>query len=139
MTFYATANPQNQYKQDYVTTASPVDLVIMLYEGCIKQLKLAKIHMESKEPARVSECFEKAEEILLELVRSLNLSIPISENLLELYQFMVDEIVQAGLTNDMERIEPVIEMLTSLSEAWSEVKTQVESGMYMQENEQGVE
>lgn len=134
MAFYATANPQNQYKQDYVTTASPVDLIVMLYEGCIKQLKLAKMHKENNELDKVSECFGKAEDIILELVRSLNLSIPISENLLELYQFMIDELVQANLAKDMERVEPVIEMLNSLCEAWNEVKAQVESG-YIQENE----
>lgn len=135
MSFYATANPQDQYRQDYVTTASPVDLVIMLYEGCIKQLKLAKIHLESSEPAKVSECCEKAEEIILELVRSLNLSIPISENLLELYQFMVDEIVRADLAKDAEPITPVIEMLTSLCEAWKETKACVEGSTYVEESE----
>lgn len=135
MSFYATANPQDQYRQDYVTTASPVDLIIMLYEGCIKQLKLAKIHMESKELDRVSECCERAEDIILELVRSLNLSIPISENLLELYQFMVDEIVQANLAKDTERLDPVIEMLSSLCEAWNEAKTYVEGSAYVEESE----
>lgn len=135
MAFYATANPQNQYKQDYVTTASPIDLIVMLYEGCIKQLKLAKIHTEDGEPGKVSECLEKAEEIILELIRSLNLNIPISENLLELYQFMVDELVKADLAKDMERVEPVIEMLSSLCEAWNEVKAQTDDGVYIQENE----
>ncbi len=41
-------NPYAQYKQQGVLTASPTELVVMLYEGCIKQLKLAKIHIESK-------------------------------------------------------------------------------------------
>jgi flagellar protein FliS len=135
MAFYATANLQNQYKKDYVTMASPVDLIIMLYDGCIKQLKLAKIHKENNELDKVSECLKKAEDIILELVSSLNLSVSISENLLELYQFMLDEIVQANLTKNMERVDPVIEMMTSLSESWSEVKVKVESGIYTENEE----
>lgn len=135
MAFYATANLQDQYKRDSITMASPIDLIIMLYEGCIKQLKLAKIHKENNELDKVSECFEKAEDIILELVGSLNLSISISENLLELYQFMLDEIVQANLTKDMERVDPVIEMMTLLYEAWNEIKTKAESDIYTQNEE----
>ena len=135
MAFYATANLQDQYKRDYITMASPIDLIIMLYEGCIKQLKLAKIHKENNELDKVSECFQKAEDIILELVGSLNLSISISENLLELYQFMLDEIVQANITKDMERVDPVIEMMTSLYEAWNEIKVKAESDIYTQNEE----
>lgn len=135
MALYATANIQNKYKQDYVTTASPVELIVMLYEGCIKQLKLAKIHKESNELDKVSECFEKAEEIILELVRSLNMSIPISENLLELYQFMIDELVQANMSKDIKRTEPVIEMLGALCEAWNEVKNNVENKTFTESEE----
>lgn len=135
MAFYATANLQDQYKRDYITMASPIDLIIMLYEGGIKQLKLAKIHKENNELDKVSECFQKAEDIILELVGSLNLSISISENLLELYQFMLDEIVEANLTKDMKRIDPVIEMMTSLYEAWNEIKVKAESDIYTQNEE----
>lgn len=135
MAFYATANLQDQYKRDYITMASPIDLIIMLYEGCIKQLKLAKIHKENNELDKVSECFQKAEDIILELVGSLNLSISISENLLELYQFMLDEIVEANLTKDMKRIDPVIEMMTLLYEAWNEIKVKAESDIYTQNEE----
>ncbi|KKI50501.1 MAG: flagellar export chaperone FliS [Christensenella hongkongensis] len=127
---YATANLQNRYKQESVTTASPIDLVIMLYEGCIKQLKLAKILQENNEPGKILECFEKAENIILELVRSLDLRFDVSKDLLELYQFMIDEIVQAGLTRDMERIDPVIGMLTSLCEAWGEAKGSVDGDVF---------
>lgn len=135
MAMYATANIHNKYKQDYVTTASPVELIVMLYEGCIKQMKLAKIHKENNELDKVSECIEKAEEIILELVRSLNMSIPISENLLELYQFMIDELVQANISKDMERLDPVIEMLGALCEAWNEVKNSVENKTFTESEE----
>ncbi len=135
MAFYATANIQSKYKQDYISTASPVELILMLYAGCIKQLKLAKIFKETGEDGKISECIEKAEDIILELVRSLNMSIPISNNLLDLYQFMVDEMVQIDLTKDVSRIDPIIEMLTALSEAWDEVKVTVESKIAVREDE----
>jgi len=119
---YATANIQDRYKQDYVTTASPIDLVIMLYDGCIKQLKLSKIHMENESLSDFQDSIEKAEEIILELIRSLNLDIDMSQDLLDLYQFMVNELVKTSFTQEIERVDPVINMLSSLRESWVEVK-----------------
>lgn len=133
MAMYATANLQKRYKQDNVTTATPVDLVIMLYDGCVKQLKLAKIHKENNALDKVSESLEKAEEIVLELVRSLNLSIPMSNDLLKLYEFMLDEMVQANIRKDMDRLDPIIEMLNSLNESWRQVKQTTENKTYTAE------
>lgn len=133
MAMYATANLQKRYKQDNVTTATPVDLIIMLYDGCVKQLKLAKIHKESNQLDKVSECLEKAEEIVLELVRSLNMQIPMSKDLLALYEFMLDEMVQANIRKDMDRLDPVIEMLNSLNESWRQVKLSTENKTYSME------
>lgn len=125
---YATANLQDRYKQDYVTTASPIDLIIMLYDGCIKQLKLAKIHKEDNRLDQISVCLEKAEEIVLELVRSLNFKIDISNDLVQLYEFMLNEMVSCNMTNEVEKLEPVIDMLTTLKDAWVQVKSGVDNG-----------
>ena len=45
---YASSNAVllNKYQSDSVMTASPVDLIIMLYEALIKQVKLGDIFME---------------------------------------------------------------------------------------------
>lgn len=124
---YATANVQDRYKQDYVTTASPIDLVIMLYDGCIKNLKLSKIHLENESLSDFQTCIEKAEEIILELIRSLNLDIDMSKDLLDLYQFMVNELVKASFSQDIVHIDPVIDMMSSLRESWVEVKKKMGS------------
>ena len=130
---YATANLQNRYKQDHVTTATPIDLIIMLYDGCIKQLKLAKIHKENRDLEKVSVCIGKAEEIVLELVRSLNTEIPLSNDLLALYEFMLDEMVHANIMKDMDRLDPVIEMMGNLGDAWKEIKKSTENQPYSME------
>lgn len=125
---YATANLQDRYKQDYVTTASPIDLIIMLYDGCIKQLKLAKIHKEDNRLDQIPVCLEKAEEIVLELVRSLNFKVEISNDLVQLYEFMLNEMVTCNMTNEVEKLDPVVDMLTTLKDAWVQVKSGVDNG-----------
>lgn len=116
-----------------MTTATPVDLVIMLYDGCVKQLKLAKIHHESNALDKTGDCISKAQDIILELVRSLNMNIPMSNDLLALYEFMINELVQANLRKDMDRLDPVIEMMGSLSDGWKQVKATTESSTYSME------
>ena len=122
---YATANLQDRYKQDYVTTASPLDLIIMLYDGCIKQLKLSKIFEEENLQKDFLDAVEKAEEIILELIRSLNMNYEISNNLLDLYQFMLKELVETTYSKEMDRIDKVIEFMSSLRESWVEAKNTV--------------
>lgn len=137
---YATANLQNRYKQDYVTTASPIDLVIMLYDGAIKQLKLAKIHLEENDPESARNflvSIEKAEEIILELIRSLNMSVDMSKDLLDLYQFMVSELVEVTFSREPGKIDPVLDMLSSLRESWVEVKNSMGSAYETEDEMQG--
>lgn len=123
---YATANLYDRYKQDYVTTAGPMDLIVMLYDGCIKQIKLAKIHHESEELSQFLSALERGEEIILELIRSLNFDIELSNNLLQLYEFLLNEMVEVSLSKEIARLDPCIDMLADLREAWAAAKTSVD-------------
>ena len=51
-------NPYNQYKQLSIMTASPGDLTLMLYDGCIKQMKLAKKYINEKNMQRKTNAFK---------------------------------------------------------------------------------
>ncbi len=130
---YATANLQDRYKQDYVSTASPIDLVIMLYDGCVKQMKLAKIHLEDGNKSNYLESMEKAEDIILELIRSLNLKIEMSNDLLDLYQFMVNELVSITFSEEIERIDPIIKMMSELRESWVAAKASLGSAYHTED------
>jgi flagellar protein FliS len=126
---YATANIYDSYKQNHVTTASPIDLIIMLYDGCIKNLKIAKLLLEDTGSETAAQDFlntiEKAEEIVLELIRSLNFKVEMSNDLMNLYEFMLNEMVEVTVSKEKERLDPVIDMLSSLREAWAEAKKTV--------------
>ncbi len=118
----AMGNPYEQYKQQGVMTAHPVKLIIMLYEGAIKQLRLARMAVESKDAPNANTAFQKAQQILLELTMSLDLQYPIAKDLMNLYDFMTREIMEANINKDASHIEPLIEMLSNLKEAWVQVQ-----------------
>ena len=116
------ANPYEQYRQQGVMTAKPIDLVIMLYEGCIKQLKLAKIHINDNTPEKANSCLKKAQDIVVELLMGLDFNYEISNNLMKLYDFMINEIVDVNLTKKTEKIDPVIDILQDLNSAWTQIR-----------------
>lgn len=99
-----------------------MDLVIMLYDGCVKQLRISKIHIEDENFEPFMESIEKAEEIVLELIRSLNFKVEMANDLLSLYEFWLNEMVEVSVSKEAAKLDPVIDMLLSLREAWAEAK-----------------
>ncbi|MGI6175381.1 MAG: flagellar export chaperone FliS [Christensenellales bacterium] len=118
---YAAAQAQNKYVQQGVLTANPVELIVMLYDGCVKQMKKAKIAIGQNKPALAHECLGKAQKIILELVNCLNLEYPIAQDLMELYDFLLQEVIEINLEKDADRIDGVVGILADLRQAWSQI------------------
>ena len=123
---YAMNNAFRTYKQQGVLTANPLELIVMLYDGGIKQLKIASIEIEEKEYEQANNALQKAQRIVMELTNSLDLRFPIAKELMMLYEFMIREISSANVTKDTERIGGVIQLLSELKDAWSQL---VKSGV----------
>ena len=126
---YASVNLKERYKHDYISTASPVDLIIMLYEGCIKKIKLAQIYLESGSFEETSNSLKGAQDIIVELMNSLDMSFEISKDLLRLYDFMLNELVNMNVKKDFATAPDVLDMLVSLKNAWCEAKQNSETSM----------
>lgn len=121
---YTSLNAYNAYKQDGIMTASPVELIIMLYDALIKQYKLAKLMIEEKEMEKANSAFIKAQDIITELVKSLDLKFKLAEDLLMIYDFMLNETIQCNIKKDISMIDPLMEMAQELKSAWVVVKGQ---------------
>lgn len=116
----AMANGYQQYKQNSVLTASPEELTLMLYDGCLKFMRQAKVFIEEKniEGAHVS--ITKAQAIIEELDVTLNMDIPISESLRPLYQFMTEQLIEANIKKDAQYIDTIYPMVEELRDTWKE-------------------
>ena len=130
---YAAANLKDRYKHDYVSTASPADLIIMLYEGCIKQIKLARIHLESGAAEKTGEALKNAQDIVTELMESLDMSFEISKELMRLYDFILFELMQMNIKKDMEKSADVLDILVTLKDAWIGAKSELDSSLVCSE------
>ena len=125
--------PQDAYRKQDVLTAGPVDLIVMLYDALKKNIVLGKRGIVKKDVQTAHKHLIKAQLILTELVNSLDMNYQISEELLELYEFALRSIADANMHKDIEPLDPVIEMVDNIREAWKEVSTMTKGQMSLGE------
>jgi len=117
----ANLTAQNAYKQNSVTTASPGELTLMLYNGCLKFLNKAKLAIQDKNIQDKNTNLIKAQAIISELMATLNMDIEVSKNMLALYEYMNRRLVEANIQNDISIIEEVEGLVTEFRDTWKEV------------------
>jgi len=116
-------NPYNQYKQTQITTANQGKLIVMLYDGAIKFLNIAIENMDPKTYDVVNNNIIKAQDIITELLLSLNMEEggEISQNLFNLYMYFKRELLEANIKKDPEIVNHVLKMLKELRDAWDQI------------------
>jgi len=117
----------NQYKQMSVKTANRGQLLIMLYETAIKNVKKASEAIERKDIPAKGMAIGKAHDIINELANTLDFEVggDIARNLERLYNFMTETLVKANLENDKQQLETVQKLMETLLSGWREAVKQV--------------
>lgn len=113
----------NIYKQNQINTASPKELVILLYEGCIKNLRLAELGLEENRLDLVNENLIKAQNIIQELMNTLNMEQggEVALGLESLYDYYLSELFQANIHKEKEKIITVRENMSELLDSWKNI------------------
>ena len=114
-------NAYNAYKQNSVSTASPGELTLMLYNGCIKFIGKAKVAINEKNIQNKNHNIQRAQAIIGELMSTLNMDIEISKQMLPLYQYMNRRLIEANIKNDVEILDEVEGLVTEFRDTWKEV------------------
>lgn len=110
------------YHKTAVETASKEKVLLMLYEGCIRNLKRCKVAMENKQWAEKGVYLGKAQDIVNELSNSLNHEVggELSKQLEALYLHIFDQTTKANIENDPQKIAHCIKILETLYSGWQE-------------------
>lgn len=114
----ATINPYQAYQQNSVMTASPQELTLMLYNGCLKFMKLSKRAMEDKKYEDKNTNMIKAQAIIQELRYTLDPAIELSAGLGQLYDYIYGRLVEANMKNDLMILEEVENLVKELRNTW---------------------
>ena len=119
MTPYANTQAKaNIYREQNVMTASPGELTLMLYDGCVKEIKLMRMYIDEGGIEKANEASLQAQAILSELMRSLDMRYEMAKELYSLYEFIVSELVYANVHKSGRNVEQVLEILLDLRDTW---------------------
>lgn len=131
-------NAVSSYKNTGITTASPSQLLVMLYDEAVRQLDVAiDLLVEydkdgKKDPSKIepiSKAVIKAQNIITEFMVSLDFDKggEIAQNLFNLYTWFNSELTDANIKHDRQRITVVRNLISELRGTWSEVSVKVAS------------
>ena len=118
-----TASQTAAYRQQSILTATPGQLVVMLYDGCLRFLHQAAYAMREDAPRDADARLRRAEAIIDELLTTLDHKRggEIASRLQGIYVFCRRHLLEARRANDADMVDKVAELLGELREAWAEI------------------
>jgi len=111
------------YQDSTVSTQSKGRLIVMLYDGAIRFMKLAIMEMENKNYEAKGRYINKAIDIINELniVLDMDTGGEIAGNLRQLYIFMTKRLSEANIKCDPQLVRDVIKLMEELNQGWKAI------------------
>lgn len=113
----------SQYRSAQTETATPVQIVVQLYDGAVKFMRQAAQHIEEKRPADKGRALNRAHAIVSELQATLDDSQApeLCKQLEQLYDFVLYRIMECNIQNDPKLLQAAIDVMLQLRSAWAEL------------------
>lgn len=117
------ARAAQTYYRTQVTSQSPVELVVMLYDGAIRFLGVASDAMRRRDLVAKGEAMSRSLAILGELQNTLDLEAggDVAQKLDALYTYINGRLLDANMHNVPEHVDESIRLLSTLRSAWVEI------------------
>ncbi len=114
-------NPYDAYQNSKIMTATPAELVLMLYDGAIKFCNIAIMGIEQKNIQKAHDNIKKVQNIITEFRETLNHDYAVAEDFDKVYRYISDRLVEANMKKDKEILEEVLTHIRTMRDAWKEV------------------
>lgn len=106
------------YTDQIGVTATPEELLLLLLNAEIKNVRIAILCIEAGKVPEAHEKLTKAQSIIDELICSLNWSYEISKELASIYTFIKKELVLANVKKDAEKLKKLLPIITDMRDTW---------------------
>ncbi|RYL95799.1 flagellar export chaperone FliS [Sporolactobacillus sp. THM7-4] len=114
-------NAYQAYKQNSVLTATPGELTLMLYNGCIRFIKQARVAMSKKDIKGKNIYLQKAQAIIRELMVTLDQKQPVAKSMLQMYDYIYRRLIEANVKNDSNILDEVEGLVADFRDTWKKV------------------
>ena len=123
-------NAAEAHKRQQVLTATPEALTLMLYNGALRFMTEGREAIERKDYEEANNSLQKAQNIITEFRVTLNMEYEIAHQLLPLYNYVYDRLVEANMKSDVKQLDEAKNIITELRDAWAQAmkKARAEKG-----------
>lgn len=128
-------NPYAAYQNNSVTTSTPGELTLMLYNGCLKFIQQGKMALEEGKLEEKNVAIQKAQAIVTELMLTLDTSYPVSQNMLVLYEFVNSRLIDGNIKSDPALFDEASGIIREFRDTWKQVIQVNRSKQYANVNE----
>ena len=115
------ANPYQQFMQQSVSTMTPVQLLVALFDKSEQELKKAVYFIENKDIENANKSIIKVQDIVSLLDGSLKMKYQISDNLAALYAYFKEQLITANVKKNAEILKELIPFFSELKETFGEI------------------
>ena len=117
----ALPNAFNQYNNSKILTATPAELVLMLYEGAIKFCNVAIVAIEHKDIQKAHTHIVRTQRIVDHLRATLDMKYPVAKEFDKVYGYLQRRLIEANIKKDIAILEEVCGHIRSMRDTWKEV------------------
>jgi len=117
------------YIENAIHSATPEELVRLMYEAALRAIGRAKRHLRAGDPKARSEEISRAHAIITELALSLDhgAAPELARNLAELYDYVGRRLLEAHTTQSDAPLEEATRLLSTLLEGWMHISRAAEA------------
>ena len=108
------------YKRQQIMTATPEALTLMLYNGCLKFIDEGLAALEKKDYEQTNNYLQRAQAIVTEFRATLNMDYEISHQLMPLYNYAYDRLVEGNMKSAPAHIQEARDIIQGLRDAWAQ-------------------
>lgn len=125
------AYKKGSLKQD-LSTADPHKITLMLMQGALEKIAMAKGSIERKEFESKAIHLSKATSILVNLRDTIDLEVKseVGENLYALYDYMIRRLTDANIQNSLKIMDEVINLMLPIKNAWAQIPESAKQEAY---------
>jgi len=120
---YSASYSANQYRTTSVNTTSPLQLVVMCYDGMIRFMRKARTCIEEKNIEGKVRFINKTIAIVDELQTSLDFvrGGEVARNLDRVYDYFNNELMQVSMKEDLDKLDHLDKLAGELRVAWAKI------------------
>ncbi|MBQ8982372.1 MAG: flagellar export chaperone FliS [Lachnospiraceae bacterium] len=111
-------NAAQAYGARKVETASPAELVLMLYDGAIKFCNIAMAGIENKDYEKANINIQKARNIIVELQTTLDHRYAVAKDFDIVYDYIFNKLVDANIKKDPDILNEALSEIRDMRDNW---------------------